>query len=237
MDGGWGKRDMGWKTLLVALPGEEKSWYMSIVHCPDCMNLELVQLVHLISGASLVIGHKLAGEEENIGRPLPDYKSTHSRLYHIRCTPHWVHTSSVRALHTSHCAHTDHDCHLLPFPLLWASSALPCENARITVRVVKSLALKWKVLVILRNRSWQMENCFFWEVMGQLEMVTECDCVKNCITCCLPTLSLLYQLYHSCTHFITLVCPLYHSSTHQIHFTQQWSVCPESPLSLWELGT
>ena len=86
MDGGWGKRDMGWKTLLVALPGEEKSWYMSIVHCPDCMNLELVQLVHFISGASLVIGHKLAGEEENIGRPLTDYKSTHSRLYHIRCT-------------------------------------------------------------------------------------------------------------------------------------------------------
>ena len=48
------------------------------------------------------------------------------------------------------------------------------------------LALEWEVPVIPGKQYWQLENCFLWEVMGRLEMVTGCDCVKNCFTL-LPT--------------------------------------------------
>ena len=55
-----------------------------------------VQLLQSIWGAPLVIGAKLAGEVKNIGRPLPDYKSTHSREYHhTGWIPHMLHTKGA----------------------------------------------------------------------------------------------------------------------------------------------
>ena len=112
-----------------------------------------------------------------------------------------------------------------------------CENACMAVRIVEyglplisPPLIELKVLVIIGKPIFTIGKSFPLKSNGgRFEMVTQCDCVNNCIT-------LVLHMYLRCTHstdirYVNTVVPhstLVLHTTLVPHFTLRWSVCPES---------